>query len=435
MKILHLATHDNFGGAARAAYRQHLALRNHGVDSEMVVRHKHSNDKSVVQYAGNPGTGHRAARVLRRAWISHKEKQSRKNCRQIICGLNDPRADLLRSVDRRIAEADVINIHKVEHFVDLPAFLSRLGSSKPVVMTMHDLSAITGGCDYPGSCARFEMSCGRCPIIHSESPLDYSSRIFAMKQKAYRAIPPTQLTFVANSRWSAEHARRSGLVNGAAVKLIHYGIDPSVYNPERREEARKALGLGTDEQVLLFAAHNVGLKHKGGHLLAEALVSVAQRTKFRVLTMGSGQLESNAAYRHTHFGRVGSDQLQALLYKAADLFVMPSLEEAFGQTALEAVACGTVVAGFHVGGIADIIQDGLNGVLVNRGDVRALGEAIAQLLDNHSLRSHWRNSCRAWVEERFSYKRNAAAYFELYRSLLSAAVASEQTAPAPGRAG
>jgi glycosyltransferase involved in cell wall biosynthesis len=67
--------------------------------------------------------------------------------------------------------------------------------------------------------------------------------------------------------------------------------------------------------------------------------------------------------------------------------------------------------------------------------VRALGEAIEQLLDNHSLRSHWRNSCRAWVEERFSYKRNAAAYFELYRSLLSPVVASEQTVPAPGRSG
>ena len=164
---------------------------------------------------------------------------------------------------------------------------------------------------------------------------------------------------MANSQWSAGHASRSGLINGAAVKVIHYGIDQSVYYPERREEARKALGLGTDEQVLLFAAHDVSLKHKGGHLLAEALAAVAQRTKFRVLTMGSGQLESNAAYRHTHFGRVESDELQALLYKAADLFVMPSLEEAFGQTALEAVACGTVVAGFHVGGIPDIVQDGL----------------------------------------------------------------------------
>jgi glycosyltransferase involved in cell wall biosynthesis len=434
MKVLHLATHDILSGAARAAYRQHTALREYGVDSAMLVRHKHSNDISVVQYAGSPNAGHRAARGLRRAWIGYKEKQSRKHCRQIICGLNDPRADLLRSVDRRIADADVINIHKVEHFVDLPAFLLRLGSSKPVVMTMHDLSAIAGGCDYPGSCARFEASCGRCPIIDSESPSDYSSRIFAMKHKAYRAIPPTQLIFVANSRWTAGHASRSGLVNGAAVKLIHYGIDQSVYNPERRQEARQALGLETDERVLLFAAHDVGLKHKGGYLLAEALAAVAQWTQFRVLTMGSGQLESNAVYRHTHFGRVESDELQALLYKAADLFLMPSLEEAFGQTALEAAACGTVVAGFEVGGIVDIIEDGLNGILVNRGDVRALGEAISQLLDNHSLRDKWRSSCRAWVEERFSYNRNAAAYFELYRSLLSPAAASEHTGTAPDRA-
>ena len=82
MRILHLATDDTIGGAARAAYRQHTALRKYGVDSEMLVRHKHSNDTSVVQYVGNSGVGHRAARVLRRAWISHKEKQSRKNCRQ-----------------------------------------------------------------------------------------------------------------------------------------------------------------------------------------------------------------------------------------------------------------------------------------------------------------------------------------------------------------
>ncbi len=141
MKILHLATHDNVGGAARAAYRQHTALRRHGVDSEMLVRHKHSNDTSVVQYVGNSNAAHRAARVVRRAWISYKEKQSRRGCRKIICGLNDPRADLLRSVDRQIAEADLINIHKVQHFVDLPALLRNLPPLKPVVITLNGFAS------------------------------------------------------------------------------------------------------------------------------------------------------------------------------------------------------------------------------------------------------------------------------------------------------
>jgi glycosyltransferase involved in cell wall biosynthesis len=94
------------------------------------------------------------------------------------------------------------------------------------------------------------------------------------------------------------------------------------------------------------------------------------------------------------------------------------LEEAFGQTALEAVACGTVVAGFAVGGIVDIVQNDLNGFLVGSGDSNALGQAITRLLGDGALRVHWRESCEAWVKERFSFDRNAAAYRELYESLL-----------------
>src|SRR5437868_4519105 len=306
MKILHLATHDKVGGAARAAYRQHLALRQYGIDSRMLVRHKHSNDADVAVYSGDRSFVCRASRVLRRTWIEFQEKRSRKSSREIMCGLTDPRADLLRDVGPEISEADVINIHKVQHFVDLPALFEHLPPSKPVVITLHDLSPITGGCDYPGSCARFEASCGRCPIIGSKFPADYSHRIFRMKQKAYRALATTQLTFVANSRWSAEHASRSGLVNGTAVELIHYGIDQRIYNPERRQEAREALGVGAEEPVLLFAAHDLGLPHKGGRYLREALVNVRYQRPIRLLTMGAGHFEAGSGYRHTHFGRVES---------------------------------------------------------------------------------------------------------------------------------
>jgi glycosyltransferase involved in cell wall biosynthesis len=420
MRILHLATDDTTGGAARAAYRQHTALRKYGVDSEMLVRYKHSNDTSVVQYVGNPGPGHRAARVLRRAWISYKEEQSRKDCRQIICGLNDPRADLLRSVDRRIAQADVINIHKVEHFVDLPAFLARLPVAKPVVITLHDLCLITGGCDYPGSCHRFEAACGCCPIMNSHRTNDYSHRIFRMKEMAYLRPSREHLTFVANSLWSGTQARRSALTKGRTVEVIHYGLDQDVYSPRKRREAREALGIGAEERVLLFAAHDLGLPHKGARCLRDALVNVTCQQPIRLLTMGAGHFQFVSGYRHTHFGKVESDELQALLYQAADVFVIPSLEEAFGQTALEAIACGTVVAGFEVGGIGDIVQNELNGLLVMRGDSNALGHAIAHLLKDEALKLRWQQACEAWVKARFSFDRNATAYHALYELLLAA---------------
>jgi glycosyltransferase involved in cell wall biosynthesis len=419
MKVLHLATHDNFGGAARAAYRQHLALRDHGIDSRMLVRYKHSNDANVAVYLGDPGFFCRASRVLRRTWIDYQEKRSRTPDGKVMWGLTDPRADLLRDVGPEISGADVVNIHKVQHFVDVPAVLRYLPPSKPVVITLHDLSPITGGCDYPGSCRRFEAACGCCPIMNSHRPNDYSRRIFRMKEMAYLRPSRERLAFVANSVWSGEQARLSALTKGRTVEVIHYGLDQDVYSPRKRPEAREVLGIGAEEAVLLFAAHDLGLAHKGGRCLRDALVNVRCQRPIRLLTMGGGHLQAGSGYRHIHFGRVESDELQALLYRAADVFVIPSLEEAFGQTALEAVACGVVVAGFSVGGIPDIVKYGLNGLLVERGNTQALSEAIQKLLDNEALRHRWQNSCEAWVRENFSFSKNAAAYVALYHSLLN----------------
>jgi glycosyltransferase involved in cell wall biosynthesis len=418
MKILHLATDDKYGGAARAAFRQHLALRQHGIDSRMLVRHKHSNDGKVTVYLGDPSFFRRALRVLRRTWIDYQEKRSQQPGGKTICGLTDPRADLLRDVDDQIAEVDVINVHKVQHFVDLPALFRRLTPSKPVVLTLHDLSWITGGCDYPGQCHRFEGSCGRCPIIDSNNAFDYSRRIFSLKHAAYSTRTFERLAFVANSFWSGEKARLSALTKGRRVEVIHYGLDQRVYSPRKRPEAREALGIGADEPVLLFAANDLGLPHKGGRYLREALANLRCQQPVRLLTMGAGHFQTVSGYRHSHFGQVESDELQALLYRAADVFVIPSLEEAFGQAALEAVACGTVVAGFAAGGIVDIVQNELNGLLVVRGDSNALGQAIMRLLKDEALRVRWQEASQAWVNARFSFDRNATAYHALYQSLL-----------------
>jgi len=418
VKVLHLATYDNFGGAARAAYRQHLALRELGGDSRMLVRHKHSDDPAVTVCPCDRGLPSRLSRALRRKWIASKEQKSRSHGGTIFRGLTDPRADLLRQMTGEMTDADVINFHKTEHFADIPGLFQHLPISKPVVITLHDLSPITGGCDYPCDCRRFEEGCGACPILGSGTANDYSREIFRLRQSAYATRLPERFAFVANSRWTGEQARRSGLTKGRRVEVIHYGLDQNVYSPQKREEARLALGIAREEEVLCFAAQDLRLQHKGGHCLAEALAVVAKRGPIRLLTMGGGQFKAPPQCRHTHFGRVESDHLQALLYRAADVFIIPSLEEAFGQTALEAVACGTVVAGFRVGGIVDIVQDGLNGRLVARGDTGALSQAIVQLLEDDEMRSRWQAAAAGWVNDRFSYARNAAAYTALYESLL-----------------
>jgi len=413
MKILHLATDDNYGGAARAAYRQHLALRGAGMDSRMLVRHKHTDDPQVQIFAGNRDLRLRVDRTLRRAWINYCEKESRASGK---IGLTDPRADLLRSAVAEMADADIINLHKTERFADVPALLASLPASKPVIITLHDLSPITGGCDYPGSCGRFTDACGSCPLMGSRRENDYSRRIFRLRQAAYGTRK--NFALAANSQWTLENARRSGLTAACRSELIHYGLDQTIYHPENRTVAREAFGIAPEEKVICFAAHDLSLKHKGGTQLAEALAGLKFPGAIHLLTMGAGRMQVPPQFKHTHFGRIESDPLQSLIYRAADVFVIPSLEEAFGQTALEAVACGTVVAGFAVGGIVDIVQNDLNGLLVGRGDSNALGQAILRLLKDETSRTNWRASCVAWVKERFSFECNAIAYRALYESLL-----------------
>lgn len=420
MKILHIASHDCFGGAARAAYRQHQALREQGAESQMLVRYRHSADPAAIVFSGNRSLAERIKRTWRRYWFARQEAKSRSKADRLVCGLTDPRADLLRELTPEIAAADVINFHKTERFVDLPKLFAALPANKPVVVTLHDLSPVTGGCDYPVECRRFEGECGRCPVLASAADADYSRRIFKWRQAAYATRAPQRFAFAADSRWTAEMAKKSGLARGFRVEVVHYGLDLSVYSTERRAEARAALGIGAAEPVVAFAAQNLSLKHKGGDLLLEALAKLPPHVNPRLLTMGSGQVPASSRFRKTHFGHLDSDELQVLIYRSADVFVIPSLEEAFGQTALEAAACGTLVTGFAVGGIVDIVQNDLNGRLVARGDAEALGRAISELLPAHDLRRRWQAAAADWMRERFSYERNATDYLALYQSLLMA---------------
>lgn len=415
MKVLHLLTHDNLGGAARAAFRQHQALRKFGIDSRMLVRHKHSDDRNVIVFKGEHDFLTRADRTVRRALIARREKAS---SYRGAGGLTDPRADLLRSNVTEIDEADVVNIHKTEHFADIPALFHSLPPDKPVVITIHDLSPITGGCDYPGECSRFSESCGRCPKLVSDTPNDLSQEIFLLKKAAYSVRSADSFAFAADSTWTAEMAQKSALASGHRVETIHYGIDDGNYNPALRIQAREALGISHDDEVICFAAHDVRAPHKGGLQLADALSAITRRRPIHLLTMGSGHFRAPEQFHHRHFGKIESDELQAVIYRAADVFVIPSLEEAFGQTALEAASCGTVIAGFDVGGVCDIVQTGLNGRLVPRGDSAALSQAIIGLLDDTVLRQAWANRTPEWVAGNFSYQRNAEAYASLYADLI-----------------
>jgi len=411
MKIVHLSTYDRFGGAAIAAYRQHTALRRSGMDSVMVVRHKTTNDPAVQLFGGGSKV-ERLTRIVRR--IRHGvHVRSIKN----FSGMALRNGDVGGEIYGWISDADVINIHQVEGFLDESCLFNAIPASTPVVITLHDLGWVTGGCSYPTSCNRFADQCGACPQISSERDSDITRKFWHLRAANFNRFKEDQLAWVADSKWVRSEAERSSLLS-AGVNQIYYGIDTNIFHPGDRSAAKRALGLSCDHPTIMFAAASVEDERKGVSLLIDAINGCADGSEWQLLTAGGGHIRFPSGIRHLHAGAINSEEVMASLYRAADVFVMPSKEEAFGQTALEAVSCGTPVVAFAVGGIPEIVVPGTNGVLVHDINSDGLQRGILSLLDNTSLRRTWPFVAKSWVEQRFSYAHNARQYTELYESLL-----------------
>jgi glycosyltransferase involved in cell wall biosynthesis len=416
VNVLHLSTYDVRGGAARAACRQHRALLEAGVNSQMLVRFKESDDDTVLRYEPPRSPWARVCRVGRRRWLRHAAGRARKAASNPAASLTDDRSDIAGAILDEV-RPDVINVHFATGFLDFPSFFAHYGNSLPIVVTMHDMWPFTGGCHYAGGCDRYRRACGICPFLGVSREADLSREIWNRKSLAFTSVPKQRLVFVANSHWLAEDARSSSLLRDRRTEVIHYGLDTRVYRPGSRPSAKEALGIDPAETVILFGAAYAGDPRKGFRYLQEAVEGSRILQGCLCLSVGGGHVRFSPAIRHRHLGQVDSDVLLAAVYRAADVFVMPSLEEAFGQTALESIACGTPVAAFAAGGIPETVEDGVSGVLCPVGDVGSLRRAVEALVTDGALRQRLSGDCTSFIRSRFSYGLNAQRYVAIYEQL------------------
>lgn len=410
MKIVHLSYEDVKGGASTAAWRLHRGLLKLGIDSTMRVRVKYSGHSSVELFTP-PLTPHLRLKRFFRRW----QIQRLKHGTQGIQPFSDVRSESGGTECSGLDSYDVVNLHWASDFVDLPYLFEWLPKEIPIVVTLHDMNLFTGGCHYNQGCDRFTHQCGDCPQLTNRQSNDASTKIWQQKQKSYQARLPNKLHFVANSHWTAEQAKRSSLLRELPVGVIHYGLDTAAFAPHSKQHAREFLGIPAGMPVVMFGAASVEDDRKGIQYLQPAISSLA--TKPFLLTFGAGQPVGLESFTGLHLGAVSNERLLAVAYNAADIFVIPSLQEAFGQTALEAMACGTPVIGFQTGGIPDMVVDGVTGKLCPTGDSVALSKAIATLIADETARQTMGTNARALVEQSFALTRQAQKYADLYQRL------------------
>jgi glycosyltransferase involved in cell wall biosynthesis len=382
----------------------------------MFVRDKGSGDDTVDAWTSGRSLFEGLKDRVKRRWLTYRFRQYQETRPDGLELFSQARTvPGHRAVDS-IPDADIYNLHWINGFIDpLPFFQA---TDQPVVWTLHDMNPFTGGCHYTAGCRRLEDACGKCPQLGSTTEGDLSRKVWKRKDRSYgNCEKGDSLTAVADSHWLAEQARKSSLLNNVPIQTIHYGLDVRTFKPRDTEGVRTALEIPQDHRIVLFVAQSAENHRKGFDLLAEALSSLKQEN-ITLLSIGGEQPELETTLPHNHLGTIESDLLLSIFYSLADLFVIPSRQEAFGQTAMESMACGTPVVGFDTGGIPDMVRPGETGWLAETGNVRALRDTIEQALADDAAREQRGQRCRAVVEDEYTLKHQACQYIRLYESLV-----------------
>lgn len=391
MKIVHINTNDK-GGAATACIRIHLALLDHGVDSKILFLNRtKTNIPETYQFRKKLTLGKRIINKLRRMLFAKpltiKEKYPE------IEWFSHPKSPYDVTTHPVYKEADIVQLNWVSGFLDEPSFFRK--NKKPVVWRMPDLYACGGGYHYEKG----------FPFDKLDDLLGENAAVRT------KALKNNNIAFVAISNWVKEKADESAIIGTFPTQVIHNGLNFSVFKPMEKLEARSLFGLPSDKKIVLLGSDISMSKRKGIQLAIEALALLDSGIFQPVIF---GHYEDKLPPNFIRTGYVKEEGKLAALYTAADLFCMPSIEEAFGQVTIEALACGVPVISFPNGGSLDIIKDGFNGILATDFTVEALSEALqkAVAIDFNS------ESIIKDIHERFDIRQKIEAYMELYHKLL-----------------
>lgn len=398
MKIVHVTTYAG-GGASISARRLSDGLSALGVDSTLFT---------LDNLAGSVGVLERLRRGL--AYHLAPDKYDGYTLTPQTEIFTHPFS--LYDLVPKLKSADVVHLHWISRLVNHTTFFRRI--NKPVVWTLHDMNAFTGGCHYSEGCERYLNECKVCPQLPIEKQSE-AERNFIIKKKALETLPKSTAV-VAPSLWLHNMAKSSALLGRVTHFHVPYGIDlENAFYPENKAAARKSLGLG-DKPTALFVADRLDSRWKGFSYLRQALKTLREKLDFQAVAVG-GQANSDNDW--VYLGRCDGDKMRAA-YNAADVFVIPSVEDNLPNTPIEAAACGVPAVGFAAGGVPEIILTGRTGLVVPKGDVPALAQAVLQLLKDPDMAKSMGVEARKRAEVDFPLKKQAQAYLELYKKALKA---------------
>ena len=422
MKVLLVNTYDR-GGAANSCKRLHSALLNAGVVSKVLLKKKKNNWRESYKYelANHTPSFEKKIRqkiksLAKKIRLYNPNKLLDQN-NAFIQSRNEglelfsfPQSQIDITKSTLYKESDLINLHWVANFLDYKSFFEQV--SKPVVWTLHDMNPFSGGEHYIEKFYSLDDSGFPVKRKITEEEFVVLKKNIEYKKKAISLVK--DLTIVAPSKWLAEEARRSEVFGGLPVHHIPYSLDHDNFQPMNKILARKKMGIPLEKKVILFVADSIKNKRKGFEYLTRAFTHLDRKD---IILCAVGK--NTNQIKNSNLMELGAieEKKMSAVYSAADVFVIPSIMDNLPNTVLESLMCGTPVIGFPVGGIPEMIEEGVNGMLTKEVSVASLTETIKLFLD--SKKNYDRNLIRAKAVNKYGLQVQADRYIKLFEEIMN----------------
>ncbi len=411
IRVLHISSSNDSGGAARAAHRIHMSQQNVGMDSRFLVDRTSSGGTGVFTPAQ---TMSRALRSFISPLIT-----------ALVASLQRPINPVLHSAavcssvstkEINSQPADVVNLHWINGGMLSILAISRI--KKPVIWTLHDTWAFSGAEHYDGGIERWRDRYSKKSRPREDRGLDVNRLSWVLKLFLWRR----GFGIVAPSEWMRDCVRSSSLMENWPVRVIPTPIDSKVWRPVPRDMAREVLGLKIENPIVLFGAIG-GTKdpRKGFDLFQSSIPAILERIPdAHFLVFGEKPARDDIANLPLTFMGALQDELTLrLAYSAADVFVITSRQDNLPNTGIEAQACGTPVVAFDVGGLPNVVEHLSTGYLAAPFNLDDLANGVDWAFRQVQA-GQIGERCRRRAETVFSEERISAMYSEFYRETIEA---------------
>jgi len=314
---------------------------------------------------------------------------------------------------------DLIHLHNLHGYYLNLSFINFLRQLNiPVVWTLHDGWPLTGHCAYWFDCEQWKTGCKKCPNLSRYPKTFIDSSFFMWKKKKEYFNSGCNPIIVCPSQWLADRVKESYL-NKYRVIVVPNAIDTEIFKPKDKDSIRKKMRILSNRKVILFAAANLKDERKGVKYFFESLKYI-KANNCLVLTIGK-KINLTEDIRNVvnirQLGYVYDKNLLSEIYNVADVFCITSIDEVFGLTVTESMACGVSVVGFNVGGIPEQVTEDC-GIVVKPKDFKTLAAAIEKLLNDDELRRKFSENCRKRVLQNYTIEKFTDSYIKVYNNAL-----------------